>query len=131
MVWVTNIYRLMMILLSSVFDANIRNRGDEYSPWTFEWGGGIDGLRSIRQGKSWLTWFIRDEGPDLFWNQWWKLLRDAAQNYTRARATEAFKALSSELTDHRRSLAERLQNAVRAKALDFDASNPYIYFRNW
>jgi hypothetical protein len=124
-------YRLMMILLSSVFSTHRENQGDEHSPWIFDWGGGIDGPRFIRQGKSWLTWFIMNEGPDLFWNQWCSLPHEAAQNYIRDRATGVFKALPPGLADYQRSLAETLRDAVYAKTPDFNTSNPHRYFGRW
>jgi hypothetical protein len=118
----------MMFLISIPSSTRIENQGDEYSPWILDWGNGIDGSRSIRQDKSWLSWFILDEGPDLFWNQWWNLPHETAQNYIRDRATEDFKALPLGLADHQSSLAETLQGVVYAKAPDFSASNPHSYF---
>ncbi|KAF1938769.1 hypothetical protein EJ02DRAFT_353790 [Clathrospora elynae] len=122
-------YKLMMILLSSAFSTSTANVGSAHDPWVFDWGGGIDGQRAFRQGKSWLAWFVLTEGPDLFWSQWWSLPPASAQNYIRDRATTAFKALPAALADHQRLLAQKFQDALHEKALhtDFDGSNPYPY----
>ena len=65
-------YKLMFLLLSSVFRVSLTtNYGEEYQPWIFDWGRGIDGQRLVRKGESWMTWYILHEGPSLFWQQWW------------------------------------------------------------
>jgi hypothetical protein len=81
-------YKLMFMLLSSVFRTSVSNYGDDFKPWIFDWGCGIDGQRLLRRGNSWLTWFILHEGPDLFWQQWWALPSDRAEtkNYIRDRS---------------------------------------------
>ncbi|OCL14830.1 hypothetical protein AOQ84DRAFT_358565 [Glonium stellatum] len=65
-------YKLMFLLLSSVFRVSLTtNYGEEYKPWIFDWGHGIDSQRLVRKGESWMTWYILHEGPSLFWQQWW------------------------------------------------------------
>jgi len=85
-------YRLMFMLLSSVFRASVSNQGDNYKPWIFDWGCGIDGQRLLRRGKSWLTYFVLHEGPDLFWKQWWAMPAGLPEtkNYIRNRSIEAW-----------------------------------------
>jgi len=64
-------YKLMFLLLSSVFRMSlVTNYIEDYVPWIFDWGYGIDGQRLLRRGNSWMTWFILHEGPFLFWQQW-------------------------------------------------------------
>lgn len=85
-------YKLMFQLLSSTFRTSIVNLGDDYKPWVFDWGNGIDGQRLLRRGTSWLTWFVLHEGPDLFWHQWWTLPPTSPQtkNYIRDKSIEAW-----------------------------------------
>lgn len=51
-------YKLMFMLLSSAFRTSISNYGNDYKPWIFDWGCGIDGQRLLRRGNSWLTWLV-------------------------------------------------------------------------
>jgi hypothetical protein len=120
----------MMFFLSCVFNT-AANKGPEYSPWIFDWGVGLDGPRSIRHGESWLTWLILDEGPDMFWRQWWSLPHEVAGNYIRDHATKVFKALPYGLAEHQRTLAKTVHDAVYAKIGKFDAWNPFRYFQDW
>ncbi|KAF2711905.1 hypothetical protein K504DRAFT_465638 [Pleomassaria siparia CBS 279.74] len=85
-------YRVMFTLLSSVFRTAIANHGDDHKPWIFDWECGIDGQRLLRRGNSWLTWFILNEGPDLFWKQWQSLPPSlpSTKNYIRDRSIEAW-----------------------------------------
>jgi hypothetical protein len=125
---------MMTTLLSSVFSTSTAHVGSEYDPWIFDWGGGIDGQRTFRQGESWLAWFVLAEGPDIFWDQWWSLPQESAQNYIRDRATETFKAMDPALSDYQRLLAKKFQEAVHERAgfhTHFDESNPYRYFIGW
>ncbi|KAF1837133.1 hypothetical protein BDW02DRAFT_566380 [Decorospora gaudefroyi] len=124
-------YKLMTTLLSSVFTTFEANVGNEHSRWIFDSTGGIDGQREFRFGRSWLSWFMLQEGPDLFWDQWWRLPPDAAQNHIRDRATKAFKALPPGLASDQSSLAEEVQKAVheRAQVLrNTGGTNPFAYF---
>lgn len=85
-------YKLMFMLLSSAFRTSISNMGDDYKPWIFDWGCGIDGQRLLRRGNSWLTYFVLYEGPDLFWQQWWSLPPGLPEtkNHIRDRSIEAW-----------------------------------------
>ncbi|CAO2649943.1 Nn.00g012350.m01.CDS01 [Neocucurbitaria sp. VM-36] len=105
-------YRLMFTLLSASFRTSISNVGEEFEPWIFDWGDGIDGQRAIRKGESWLTWFVLAEGPDMFWRQWWSLPPESSENYIRDLALSTFRKLPSPLADHQRSLAQNFQESV-------------------
>jgi hypothetical protein len=85
-------YKLFFMLLSSIFQTSVANRGDDYKPWVFDWGNGLDGQRLFRRGTSWLTWFVLHEGPDLFWQQWWTLPPESPEtkNYIRDKSLEAW-----------------------------------------
>jgi hypothetical protein len=116
-------YKLLLTLLSSAFSTSISNIGDAFEPWPFDFGSGIDGQRALRKGKTWLSWYILGEGPHLFWHQWWSLPHDdpRTRNYIRDRAIEAFHNTPEKLSNHQRSLARTLQEAVNDKAaMDFD-----------
>ncbi|KAF2261400.1 hypothetical protein CC78DRAFT_357034 [Lojkania enalia] len=150
-------YKLMFMLLSSAFRTSISNYGDDYKPWIFDWGCGIDGQRLLRRGNSWLTWFVLYEGPDLFWNQWWSLCPDRPQtkNHIRDRSIEAWfgkskitsedfisQFLPKEWNDvnekwHgiQRDNAFKIQKALDERAMaastDFTAVNPIMYFTQY
>jgi len=129
----TQDYKIMYILFSSAFSTSFSNMGEEYKPWPFDFGDGIDGQRELRKGKTWLSWYILAEGPDLFWQQWWSLPHNDPQtkNHIRDRAIEAFEQTPEKLADHQRILARTLQKAVNVRAsleTDFDESNPVRYF---
>lgn len=126
-------YKIMFTLLSSAFSTSITNVGSEHKPWPFDFGDGIDGQRELRKGKSWLSWYVLAQGPDLFWQQWWSLPHDdpTTRNYIRDRAIEAFTNTPERLSDHQRLLASNLQEYVNVCARlesDFDQSNPVRYF---
>ncbi|KAF2800299.1 hypothetical protein K505DRAFT_320598 [Melanomma pulvis-pyrius CBS 109.77] len=150
-------YKLMFMLLSSTFRTSVSNYGDDYKPWIFDWGCGIDGQRLLRRGNSWLTWFVLHEGPDLFWNQWWTLCPEQPQtkNYIRDRSIEAWfgkakitpedfirQFLPREWNDvnekwHgiQRDYAFKVQKALEERAssgfTDFAAVNPILYFTQY
>ncbi|KAF2822449.1 hypothetical protein CC86DRAFT_301045 [Ophiobolus disseminans] len=129
-------YKLMHSLLSSAFSTSFSNIGDEYKPWPFDFGDGIDGQRELRKGKSWLAWYILAEGPDLFWQQWWMLPHDNphTKNHIRDRAIEAFQETPGKLADHQRILARTLQKAVNEQASiesEWEESNPVRYFATY
>lgn len=126
-------YKIMFTLLSSAFSTSISNVGAEHKAWPFDFGDGIDGQRELRKGKSWLSWYVLAQGPDMFWQQWWSLPHDnpATRNYIRDRAIEAFANTPEKLADHQRLLAHNLQEYINACARlqsDFDQSNPVQYF---
>lgn len=126
-------YKLMFTLLSSAFSTSISNIGEEHAPWPFDFGGGIDGQRELRKGKTWLSWYVLAEGPDLFWQQWWSLPHSdtSTKNYIRDRAIKGFNITPQKLSDHQRTLAHTFQEAVNKRALlesEFDQSNPIRYF---
>ena len=92
-------YIIMFTMLSKVFCVNTpwcEPLGPSSSPpWIFDFGQGIDAPRLVRLGESWMTWFILQQGPQLFWEQWWrrrmsKPSRGAKGDYVRRRALEAF-----------------------------------------
>ncbi|KAF2119580.1 hypothetical protein BDV96DRAFT_596287 [Lophiotrema nucula] len=150
-------YKLMFMLLSSVFRTSLSNHGTDYAPWIFDWGCGIDGQRLLRRGNSWLTWFVLHEGPDLFWNQWWSFdpTDHKTSNYIRDRSIESWfgkskmtpedfirQFLPKEWNDinekwHgvQRDYAFRVQKAMQDKAVsstyDFTAVNPIMYFTQY
>jgi hypothetical protein len=129
-------YKLMFTLLSSAFSTSISNIGKEHVSWPFDFGEGIDGQRELRKGKTWLSWYVLAEGPDLFWRQWWSLPHDAptTKNHIRDRAVEAFAATPEKLSDHQRTLARTFQEAVNEHALlmsAFDESNPVRFFARY
>jgi hypothetical protein len=129
-------YKVMFTLLSSAFSTSISNLGEEHEPWPFDFGDGIDGQRELRKGKSWLSWYVLAEGPDLFWQQWWSLPVEhaATRNYIRDHAIATFANTPTKLSDHQRILARRLQKAVNERALldsAFDQSNPVRYFSQY
>ncbi|KAF2186539.1 hypothetical protein K469DRAFT_706529 [Zopfia rhizophila CBS 207.26] len=150
-------YKLMFMLLSSAFRTSLSNYGDDYKPWIFDWGCGIDGQRLLRRGNSWLTWFVLHEGPTLFWEQWWSLSPGCpkTKNYIRDRSIEAWfgeakiepedfvrQFLPKEWNDvnekwHsvQRDYAYRVQKAMEEKAAstsgDFTAVNPIVYFTQY
>jgi hypothetical protein len=126
-------YKLMFTLLSNAFSTSFSNIGEDHVPWPFDFGGGIDGQRELRTGRTWLSWYVLAEGPDLFWQQWWSLPHSdtSTKNYIRDHAIEDFKSTPEKLSDHQRMLARSLQVAVNERALlysDFDQSNPIHYF---
>jgi hypothetical protein len=126
-------YKVMFTLLSSAFSTSISNLGDEHEPWPFDFGQGIDGQRELRKGKSWLSWYVLAEGPDLFWQQWWSLPLDdpTTRNHIRDHAIATFAGTPTKLSDHQRILARRFQKAVNERALldsAFEESNPVRYF---
>ena len=86
-------YKIMFTLLSSAFSTSFSNIGDEYAPWPFDFGDGIDAQRELRKGKTWLSWYLFAQGPDLFWQQWWSLPHSdpRTKNHIRDRAIDAFK----------------------------------------
>ena len=129
-------YKLMFTLLSSAFSTSISNAGEEHLPWLFESSNGFNGQRDLRKGKTWLSWYILAEGPDLFWRQWYSLPHDvlATRNYIRDSAIEAFKNTPQKLSDHERILASTLQEAVDERALlksEFEKSDPIRYFAKY
>ena len=129
-------YKLMFTLLSSAFSTTFSNIGEEYAPWPFDFGNGIDGQRELRRGKTWLSWYILAEGPDLFWQQWWVLPHRDPQtkNYIRDRAIKAFEHVPEQLADHQRLLARTLQKAVNREACwesAFNDSSPVRYFAQY
>jgi hypothetical protein len=147
-------YKVMFMLLSSVFRSSIANQGEDYTPWIFDWGNGIDCQRLLRRGTSWLTWFILQQGPDLFWHQWWILPPDLPQtkNHIRDKAIQAWfgeskvaperfieQVLPKEWSDvnekwHnlQRSHATQVHRTIEKKAVtgpaDFNSINPISYF---
>lgn len=129
-------HKIMFTLLSSAFSTSFSNMGEEYEPWPFDFGDGIDAQRELRKGKTWLSWYIFAEGPDLFWQQWWSQPHDdpRTKNYIRDRAIEAFKQTPDKLADHQRTLARTLQKAINDRAAfesEFDQSNPVRYFAQY
>jgi hypothetical protein len=129
-------YKIMFTLLSAAFSTSFSNIGEEYEPWPFDFGDGIDGQRELRKGKTWLAWYILAEGTDLFWQQWWSLPHDdpRTKNYIRDRAIEAFKQTPDKLADHQRTLTRTLQKAINNRAAfeaEFDQSNPVRYFAQY
>lgn len=150
-------YKLMFMLLSSAFRTSISNMGDDYKPWIFDWGCGIDGQRLLRRGNSWLTYFILHEGPNLFWQQWWSLPPGhlETKNYIRDRSIEAWFD-SSKITpddfirqflpkewvdvnekwhDIQRDYAFKVQKALEEKAAwpftNFTSVSPIVYFTEY
>lgn len=129
-------YKLMFALLSSVFSTSFSNTSDEHKPWPFDFGSGIDGQRELRKGKTWLSWYILTEGPDLFWQQWWSLPHDdtRTKTYIRDRAIEAFEQTPVKVADAQREFARTFQKAVNERAFletNFEASNPVRYFASY
>jgi hypothetical protein len=150
-------YKLMFMLLSSAFRTSISNYGDDYKPWIFDWGCGIDGQRLLRRGNSWLTWFVLHEGPDLFWQQWWVLPPELSQtkNYIRDRSIEAWfgktkitpedfirqflpkewEDVNEKWHDIQRDYAFKIQKALEEKAAaasnGFASVNPILYFTQY
>ena len=129
-------YKLMFMLLSSVFRTAISNVGEDYKPWVFDWGSGIDGQRLFRKGNSWLAWFVLAEGPALFWAQWWTLPRndEGFRHYIRERAAEVWQEGSEKMAGCQREHARVVQEAVNKKAevdRDFAAVNPISYFSQY
>jgi hypothetical protein len=129
-------YKVMFVLLSSAFSTSISNIGDEHKPWPFDFGGGIDGQRELRKGKTWLSWFVLAEGPDLFWQQWWALPDSdpTTRDWIRDRAIESFTDTPKKLSDHQRVLARTFQVAVNEQAMlesAFEESNPVRYFSQY
>ncbi|KAH7108660.1 hypothetical protein B0J11DRAFT_554861 [Dendryphion nanum] len=133
-------YKLMFMLLSSAFRTSISNLGDDYKPWIFDWGCGIDGQRLLRRGNSWLTYFILYEGPDLFWKQWWSLEPGLPEtkNYIRDRSIEAWfewEDVNEKWHDIQRDYASQVQRAMEEKAalprMNFTAVNPIAYFTQY
>ncbi|KAF2014030.1 hypothetical protein BU24DRAFT_425034 [Aaosphaeria arxii CBS 175.79] len=150
-------YRLMFMLLSSAFRTSVSNYGDDYKPWVFDWGCGIDGQRLLRRGNSWLTWFLLNEGPDLFWQQWQMLPADEpnTKNYIRDRSIETWfgknkadpedfirQFLAKEWEDvnekwHniQRDHAQKVHRAMEEKATkgmtDFASTSPIVYFTQY
>lgn len=150
-------YKLMFMLLSSAFRTSVSNYGDDYKPWIFDWGCGIDGRRLLRRGNSWLTWFVLHEGPELFWQQWWMLSSDltSTKNHIRDRSIEAWfgktkityddfirqflpkewNDVNEKWHDIQRDYASKVQKAMEAKAssasTDFMSVNPILYFTQY
>ncbi|KAF2247683.1 hypothetical protein BU26DRAFT_429771 [Trematosphaeria pertusa] len=135
-------YKLTFMLLSSAFRTSISNYGDDYKPWIFDWGCGIDGQRLLRRGNSWLTWFVLHEGPQLFWDQWWSLSPDCAatKNHIRDRSIEAWflpkewNDVNEKWHDIQRDYAFKVQKAMEEKAAinsDFMSVNPIGYFTQY
>ncbi|KAF2729309.1 hypothetical protein EJ04DRAFT_516036, partial [Polyplosphaeria fusca] len=147
----------MFMLLSSAFRTSISNYGEDYKPWIFDWGCGIDGQRLLRRGNSWLTWFVLHEGPDLFWKQWWDLppCETQTKNYIRDVAIEAFfggtkissddflrQFLPKEWADvnekyhniqreHAASVQRALEEKASAASTGFTSVNPIVYFTQY
>ncbi|KAF1955002.1 hypothetical protein CC80DRAFT_389861, partial [Byssothecium circinans] len=150
-------YKLTFMLLSSAFRTSITNLGDDHKPWIFDWSCGIDGQRLLRRGNSWLTWFLLHEGPQLFWDQWWRLSPEAPEtkNHIRDRSIEAWFGQSKIMPedfirqfipdkwndvnekwhDIQRDYATKVQKAVAEKAtstsFSFTAVNPVTYFTQY
>jgi len=150
-------YKLMFMLLSSAFRTSISNYGDDYKPWIFDWGCGIDGQRSLRRGNSWLTYFVLHEGPRIFWSQWWALDPNlpTTKNYIRDRSIEAWfgktkitpedfiaqflpkewNDVNEKWHDIQRSHASKVQKALEERAssgsISFAAVNPIAYFTSY
>lgn len=150
-------YKLMFMLLSSVFRTVVTNHGEEYKPWIFDWGCGIDGRRLLRRGNSWLTWFILHQGPDLFWQQWWALdptkaetkhyIRDLSihtwigkskktpEDIIQQCVSEEWRDVDQRWHNTQRDYAYYVQKAVderiKAMDLDFTAINPIMYFTQY
>lgn len=149
-------YKLMFMLLSSAFRISISNMGDDHKPWIFDWSCGIDGQRLLRRGNSWLTWFVLHEGPQLFWDQWWRLAPDAPEtkNHIRDRSIEAWfgknkitpedfirqfvpndwNDVNEKWHGVQRDHAYKVQKAVEEKVAlssDFASVNPILYFTQY
>jgi hypothetical protein len=153
-------YKLMLILLSTAFNPTNTEVGDNHMPWIFDFGKGIDVPRQIRLGSSWMTWYILNQGPDLFWQQWVALDRGSGRtkHYIRDRAIEAwFKGTGISPEDHIRRLkpedwrdvseerhtiqrdhAGKVQTAIQDTAsgqnedhADFEAVNPMPYLAKY
>jgi hypothetical protein len=146
-------YKLLFLLLSSAFRTSISNYGDEHKPWIFDWSCGIDGQRLLRRGDSWLTWFVLHEGPQLFWDQWWKLDPQApkTKNHIRDRSIEAwFGKTKVTLEDFmsqkdwydvnqkchaiQRDYVRKVHKAIDEKVAsssDFTSVNPILYFTQY
>lgn len=149
-------YKLMFMLLSSAFRTSISNYGDDHKPWIFDWSCGIDGQRLLRRGNSWLTWFVLNEGPRLFWDQWWILSPDAPEtkNHIRDRSIEAWfgrtkitpedfirqflpkewNDVNEKWHDIQRDYAFKVQKAMEEKVAsssDFMSVNPILYFTQY
>ncbi|PSN65317.1 hypothetical protein BS50DRAFT_497039 [Corynespora cassiicola Philippines] len=150
-------YKLMFMLLSSAFRTSVSNYGEDFKPWLFDWGCGIDGQRLLRRGNSWLTWFVLHEGPELFWNQWWSLAPElsSTKNHIRDRSIEAWfgktkitpedfirqflpkewNDVDEKAHDIQRDNARTVQKTMEEKAAsglgDFGAVNPIVYFTQY
>lgn len=87
-------YIIMFTLLSGAWRVRKASlAGAKHDPrWPFDFGHGIDASRMIRRGESWITWFIFDRGPELFWEQWQCLPSEASETASHVRdcAIEAF-----------------------------------------
>ncbi|PVH94781.1 hypothetical protein DM02DRAFT_180913 [Periconia macrospinosa] len=146
-------YKLMFMLLSTAFRTSVDNHGDDHKPWIFDWSCGIDGARLLRQGNSWLTWFVLHEGPQLFWNQWCTLPADApsTKNHIRDRSIEAWFGLAkitpedfirrflpdkwSDVNEKEHALqrenAAKVQRAIQAQGATGSVVNPISYFTQY
>jgi hypothetical protein len=124
----TKDYKLMFVLLSSAFRTSLSNYGDDFTPWIFDWGCGIDGQRLLRRGNSWLTWFVLEAGPELFWQQWWALPPDtpATKNYIRDKSLAAwFGDCKTNPEDFVRQFLPREWNDVNEKWHSVQRDNAY------
>ncbi|KAJ4299527.1 hypothetical protein N0V90_004772 [Kalmusia sp. IMI 367209] len=145
-------YALMLILLSGTFRVGKGKNSDNAPPWIFDWDYGTDGPRSVRCGKSWLTWFVLRRGPQLFWEQWCSLPWDAPEtkNHIRNHAIEAYfadtelnaedfmqrppkewKDVNEKWHKVQRDRVETLQRAISDKSgrmTHFKRVDPYSYF---
>jgi hypothetical protein len=149
-------YKLLFMLLSSAFRVSVSNLGDDHKPWIFDWSCGIDGQRLLRRGESWLSWFILHEGPQLFWDQWWRLTPEAPEtkNYIRDRSLKAWigktrttpeefmrqfmpnewKDVNEKWHSLQRDHAHKVQKAVDEKVAmssTFAFVNPIVYFTQY
>lgn len=129
-------YKNVMVLLSAVLNTSLSNHGDAFKPWPFDFGDGIDVRRALRKGETWFAWFLLARGPELFWKQWWNLPYNDArtQNYIRDCAIDTFKNTPTQLVDHQRCLAQKLQQAINVRALSeggFYETSPFHDFAQY
>ncbi|OCK76996.1 hypothetical protein K432DRAFT_359401 [Lepidopterella palustris CBS 459.81] len=129
-------YKLMFLLLSSVFRMSLESTLDnDYKPWIFDLGFGIDGPGLLRKGNSWMTWYILHEGPSMFWEQWWLQPRDdpGTQSWVCDRSIAAWLRDTTSSHSLQRKVAHKIQETIEARAGTFSESdsNPIPYFTRY
>ena len=100
------------------------SRADDGADDVFDWGGRRG--RRVHNGNSWINSFILDEGPMLFWRQWY----GGAENAVNEAMLRAWKAKSSQQIEIARDAASKVEatmRSLRGSDLTYHSNIPEVF----